>query len=175
AHNIVVEGADGLATELGHIKVADPQHGRLCGCGEHGCLEAYASGRHLPELLREQVRAGKPSPLYEAHRDDLTALGADAIDRAAAGGDAGAQALWDEVAERLGCAIGNVVTVFNPRVLVLGGGVMNSAPRLRQAVTQKLRSYAARPAQTHLQVEETRLGDDSGIIGAAYLALQATP
>ncbi|MEZ4273105.1 MAG: ROK family protein [Myxococcota bacterium] len=58
SHGRVVEGADGLATELGHIKVQSPETGRLCGCGGRGCLEAYTSGRHLPALLQQKIDAG---------------------------------------------------------------------------------------------------------------------
>ena len=169
----VVEGADGLATELGHIKVADPATGRLCGCGERGCIEAYASGRHLPDLLADKVRAGLKSRLHAAAGDNPTALSAGAIDAAAGEGDPAAQALWDDIARLLGCAIGNAITLFNPRVLVLGGGVLGAAPSLREAIARRLKDYAARPAQTNLRIVDTALGDDAGIVGAAHLAMRA--
>jgi glucokinase len=166
----VMEGADGLATELGHIKVGPLDNGRLCGCGERGCLEAYASGRHLPDLLAEKVAQGLPSPLFDAVKGKADKLTAGAIDAAAQGNDAAAAALWVDITEHLGRAIGNVVTLFNPSMLVLGGGVFAAAPHLRRACVQRLQQCAARPASTHLQVRDTTLGDDAGIIGAALVA-----
>ena len=169
-HGQVMEGGDGLATELGHTKVASVTEGRLCGCGERGCLEAYTSGRHLPELLAEKVAAGMPSRLFESVKGQLDALQARQMDEAASDGDAAARAVWDDVCEHLARAIGNTITLFNPRVLVLGGGVLVSAPNLKKRLAQRLQAYAARPAWERLKVRDTVLADDAGVIGSAMLA-----
>jgi glucokinase len=166
----LLEGADGLATELGHIKVASPLTGRRCGCGEHGCLEAYTSGSHLPQLLVAKGAEGFSSPLLTSVGGDLSKINALTIEAAAVAGDAAARALWSDVAERLGLAIANCVTVLNPQVLVLGGGVLLLAPSLRSAVVQHLRQAVARSHLKNLEICDARLGDDAGLVGAGLLA-----
>ena len=71
-------------------------------------------------------------------RGDAAELSAGRIESAALAGDAAAEALWTDVAERLGLAVGNAVTLWNPRVLVLGGGVLSAAPKLRQRVVENV-------------------------------------
>jgi glucokinase len=167
---LLLEGADGLATELGHIKVASPGDGRLCGCGERGCLEAYTSGRHLPELLMDKARAGLPSPLAESARGDPSQLNAATIEAAACSGDAAARALWEDIAQKLGVATASMVTVLNPRVLVLGGGVLTLAPSLKDRLLGVMREACSRPALSRLEVRNTELGDAAGLVGAGLLA-----
>ena len=171
----VVEGADGLATELGHIKVDSVLTGRQCGCGERGCLEAYASGRHLPALLLAKHDEGLTCALVEEVGREPGHLTADRIDAAAQAGDKAAQAVWLDIAELLGQAIGNTVTLFNPRVLVLGGGVLTSAPSLMTMVHTSIRRYAAASARVRLEVRSTTLVDNAGVIGSALLALSTAP
>ncbi len=171
----IVEGADGLATELGHIKIASPKDGRLCGCGERGCLEAYTSGRHLPELIAEKIAAGVPSAVLEAVPGALQRLTADVIESAALRGDKAACELWNEVGERLGIAIANVSTLLNPRVLVLGGGVLTAARSLRERVVGWVEAATERPHLARLSIRESALGDDAGLVGAGLLALSARP
>ena len=166
----VIEGADGLATELGHTKVASVRHGRQCGCGERGCLEAYTSGRHLPELLAEKVKGGLASPLFDSVKGDLNKLDAVSIDAAFEAQDAAAVALWEDISELLARSMGDMVTVFNPRVLVLGGGVLVHGKHLKKLVLERIGDHAARPAQKKLKICNTTLGDDAGIVGAALTA-----
>ena len=166
----VVEGADGVATELGHVKVETDINARHCGCGEVGCLEAYVAGRHLPALLGDLVMQGRPSRLWQAGSPLPERLGADQIDQAAAAGDIAAAALWDQVALALARSFGDCITLFNPRVLVLGGGVWTSSPGLRQRVRGLIGRFAGRPAQRHLRIEDARLGDAAGAIGAGLAA-----
>lgn len=166
----IVEGHDGLATELGHVKVDSVGSGRLCGCGERGCLEAYTSGRHLPDLLAAKVASGVKSPLFEGVQGDLSRLTAGYIEVGVSANDPGATALWDDVSALLARSIGDVVTLFNPNVLILGGGVLGAAPTLHRLVLERIRMYAARPAQRNLKICASVLGDDAGVIGAALAA-----
>jgi glucokinase len=169
----VIEGADGLATELGHTKIESVTAGRACGCGERGCLEAYTSGRHLPDLLLAKVAEGLKSPLVDAAGGKPEKMTAGHIEAAAQANDPAAMALWEDITERLARSIGNTMTLFNPRVLVLGGGVLVSAPSLKAAVSQRIKNYAGRPQQKNLIIRDTKLADDAGVIGAALLALES--
>lgn len=167
---LLVEGAEGLATELGHTKIGSPSTGRPCGCGERGCLEAYTSGRHLPDLLVEKVADGFESPLLQSIQGDLKQLNALRIERAAVDGDRAAGALWDDIAYKLGVSIANSITLFNPRVLILGGGVLTLAPGLCERLVGVIREHTARPALARLEIRDTELGDKAGLVGAGLLA-----
>lgn len=169
----LVEGADGLATELGHTKIESPTTGRPCGCGERGCLEAYTSGSHLPKLLAEKVATGLASPLFAEAAGDPSRVNARTLEGAAAVGDPAACALWEDIAARLGTGIANAVTLFNPRLLVLGGGVLLLAPSLRARVVTRIREAVARAHLARLEICDTRLGDEAGVIGAGLLAHDA--
>lgn len=171
SHGVLIEGVQGVATELGHIKVDSPKTGRACGCGEFGCLEAYCSGRHLPDLFREKHQSYLDSPLMQrALQDPQLRLGADTIETATRAGDPAAINLWEDIALKLGRAIGNVVTIFNSQILVLGGGVLRSAPSLEQRVIAHIKAITAKPALSSLQIRHTTLGEDAGVIGAASIA-----
>lgn len=148
----LLQGASGVAGELGHIKVV--RDGRQCGCGQHGCLEAYAGGACLAGWMQDE---------------GLTGSAAD-LERLVAGGSAKAQQLFDFVAESLGVAIANQVTVLNPGILVLGGGVLTNSPRLTQAVVALVKTRTSARAAARVQIKMSALGDDSGLIGAALLA-----
>lgn len=153
AGGALVKGANQVAGEFGHLKLL-PQGGRRCGCGQDGCLEAYVGGARLAEWMREEGLAGSASELESL----------------AASGDARAQRLYDFGVSHLALAIANQVTVLNPGVLVLGGGVLSRCPgmveRIRQAVAQ--RSTAA--SANAVRIAMATLGDDSGLVGAALLS-----
>lgn len=171
-HGRVLEGHGGMATELGHVKVRSVETGRACGCGERGCLEAYASGRHLPELLAAKVSSGVRSRLLDEVGEDRALLTADRIEAAAGAGDPAAVELWKDVALELGRAAGMVVTLFNPSVLVLGGGVLLAAPSLQQGVVDNMRRHSGRPQLEQVKLCASQLGDQAGLIGAGLLAHQ---
>lgn len=169
-HGHLVEGYDGLATELGHVKVAFGPDARACGCGARGCLEAYTSGRHLPARWAE-LRAAHPTSQDDGHASSPEAPGgADAIEALAVAGDPVARRLWDEAAVTLGRAVGDAVTLFNPEVLILGGGVLVHAPSLQERLVQSIGQHTSRPAITGLRIVGTALGDQAGTVGAAVLA-----
>jgi glucokinase len=160
-----VEGADGYATEIGHLKVAGLD-GRPCNCGQRGCLEAYTSGAHLGKRVAELAREGLATTLPT----DGSAR-SDAIEAAERSGDALAKRLSSEMVELLGDALATVCTLFNPRVVVLGGGVMAGAPTIAQRVIERAQARTLHESAAGVRMLRTQLGDDAGIIGAALLSL----
>ena len=161
----IFEGARGVAGEFGHVKVRPG--GRLCGCGEHGCLEAYAGGHNLGARAAEAMAEGRHTILAVPEGLRPTA---DMLERAARQGDALSQELLDDAALLVGVATANVVTLLNPAALFLGGGVLFGSPRMRQGVEQAVRDNANRAALERLVIVDPVLGDDAGVIGAAFLA-----
>jgi glucokinase len=166
------EGARGVAGELGHVKVRPARGGdpRPCGCGELGCLEAYAGGNNLGARVRAELAAGAPSGLPQLVQGNLEKVTASVVDRAAAAGDAYARALWVEVADLLGTAIANTVTLLNPARVILGGGVILGCPELDGLVRAVYGARVSRTAAAGVDLVRAALGDDAGVVGAALLA-----
>lgn len=164
-----LSGAAGVAGEFGHIKVVPG--GRLCGCGEHGCLEAYAGGHNLHKQMREALeRLGPATQMHALSGGDPAKLTSTLLEEAAGQGDPAAKEIYDGAAMFLGLAIANMVTVLNPARLILGGGVINHCPGLRRRVEEHVVTYANANARAAVEVRSAALGDDSGLIGAALLA-----
>lgn len=161
----LLEGAHGLATELGHVKVASVVDGPVCGCGQRGCLETFVGGAHLPDRWRDKVTAGLATKL-----DPTTALTAPVLDEAAATGDAAAMAVWEEGSHKLAQGLAAAVTLFDPSRLVLGGGVWQRAPGLAQLTRERLPQYLGAAYVPGLQIVNSTLGDDAGVVGAAWVA-----
>ncbi len=164
----LIRGAGGVAGELGHTKVVPG--GRRCGCGELGCLEAYAGGHNLIAQARELLSSGRSTLLAEMTERDPARLTPVVLEEAAEAGDPGAREIHERAGQYLGMAIANQVTVLNPARLILGGGVLLHCPGLRRYVEEGVRSLASTTAREHLSINMAELGDDSGLIGAALLA-----
>jgi glucokinase len=164
------EGGHGVAGELGHIKVA-PRGAvpRRCGCGEWGCLEAYAGGMNLAERVREELAEGRGAAVLAAAGGDPARLVASSVEAAYLAGDPYARELWAEVGELLGTAMANLCTLLNPSRLVLGGGVLLGCPNLLRISRAHLGDRTLRAARRGLSVELAGLGDDAGVVGAALL------
>lgn len=159
-------GATHLAGEIGHTKVVPG--GRLCGCGMRGCLEAYASGRHIQKRAQEELRAGERSLAVEL-AGGVDQVHAGFLDEAARRGDLYAGRLWEEVSTLLGMALGNAVTVLNPARLVMGGGVWQGAPELARRTIARLLELVNQPSREGFEVVDTVLGDAAGMLGSAAL------
>ncbi len=163
-------GASGVAGELGHVKVT-PRGvvGRRCGCGELGCLEAYAGGMNLSARLREEAAAGGAAAVLAEAGGDPARLDASAVERAYVAGDPFARERWAEIGELLGGAVANLVTLLDPGRLVLGGGILLGCPNLERIALAHLGDRASRSAARALSVVRAHLGDDAGVVGAALL------
>jgi glucokinase len=164
----LVRGGGGVAGELGHTKVVPG--GRRCGCGELGCLEAYAGGHNLIAQARELLFNGRSTMLAEMVEGDPTRITPVTLEQAAEAGDAGAREIHERAGHMLGLAIANMVTVLNPARLILGGGVLMNCPGLRRYVVEGVQAYASNTSREGLLIAEAELGDDSGLIGAALLS-----
>lgn len=167
----LVEGARGVAGEIGHVRVPSPRGRapRRCGCGQLGCLEAWAGGMNLSARVREDLQAGAATAVREVVGGDLARVSPSAVEQAFARGDAYARELWEELGELLGTAIANAVTLLNPARLILGGGVLMACPGLAASARRHLDAAVSPSAAVGLSVAEAALGDDAGLVGAALL------
>jgi glucokinase len=165
----VYRGTAWNAGELGHLTV--DYRGRRCACGRRGCLEAYASGTNIAARAREALEAGdEPSTLRS-----IAPLTARDVAEAAAAGDAVANRIWTETTEMLGSAIANILDVFNPELVVLGGGVTRAGRQLLDPVRDIGLGLAMPPAARSGDVVLAGLGEDLGVVAAAALAFERWP
>ena len=168
----LVGGATGIAGEIGHTKVVLGPRARPCGCGQRGCIEAYAGGRKLAERAREELAGGARSLAVELAGGDAGEVHAGHLDDAAARGDAYAVALWDEIAPLLGLVVANAVTLFNPARVIFGGGVLWGAAELRRRMLASYQELVNAASGEACTIVEAALGDAAGILGAASLAAE---
>lgn len=158
-------GAAGNGGEFGHITVRPG--GRDCLCGRRGCLEAYASGTSIAARARDLLDADDRASSLR----DLEAVRAEHVAAAAAAGDAVASELWQETTDLLGQAVTDLVNLFEPNVVVLGGGVTRSGAQLLDPVRDIVQNTAMPPAAARATVTLAGLGDEVCVVGAGALAL----
>lgn len=161
----VWHGADDIAAELGHVSIH--YDGVLCNCGVKGCVEAYASATAVVRRVREALEAGETSSLSGA--SEITCA---AVFEAAAAGDALARRIVDETITYLATAIGSLINIFNPDMVVLFGGMTNAGDQLfvplRQEVARRCFPVGAR----RCKIVRSELGDHAGVVGAAMTVKQ---
>jgi glucokinase len=156
-------GASGNGGELGHVTV--DWRGRRCkGCGRRGCLEAYVSGTSIAERAAEAAAADGNSSL--ARLAEPTAAD---VAQAALAGDALAQAVWAETVDALACGLTSIVNLFEPELVVLGGGVTRAGEQLVGPVRERVRADAMKPAAAAAEIVQSALGDHVGVVGAAAI------
>ena len=164
-------GAGNAAGEVGHTQVV--ADGLPCRCGRRGCLEQYTSGSGFQRRLAAAMRDGRSTSLIERCGGDPARLTAIDVYTAAGAGDALAREFWSDAVSLLTMATANYVTLLNPHVLVMGGGVIETVPALFDAVAEGVPERTTIVAARSSRIERARLGDLAGLIGAAALATPA--
>ena len=158
-------GADGCAGELGHrtIEVDGPQ----CHCGNFGCLEALASGWAVVREAKTRINQGEKSSVIELVGGRLESITAETVAVAARRGDQLAANIVRDAANYLGVGLANLVNIFNPELIVIGGGLSKMGNMLLKPARKVLKERAfTLPART-VRLVRARLGSNAGIIGAA--------
>ncbi len=159
----IYHGITGSAGELGHI-IVQP-NGARCLCGELGCLEAYASGTGIAWRAAALVEVGA-APGLERVRREKGGLDADEIADAAREGDEVARRLFEEAGFYLGVALTNCVNIFNPEMIVVGGGVTFGAGDLFFARAEEtMRQLSRKEPLGHVRLVRGELGDRAGPLG----------
>jgi glucokinase len=162
-------GATGAAGEIGHITVLP--WGPYCGCGNRGCLEALASGTAIAREGREMVRRGVPTLIADLAEGNPERVTAKLVAEAADKGDAEAQELLAEAMSYLGVGMANLVNLFNPELIVIGGGLTNMGEGLFGPVRRTIERRAFFAAAQAARVVPAQLGDDVGVLGAVAVAM----
>ncbi len=164
----VIYGATGSAGEIGHINMF--REGRPCRCGSSGCLGRYVSALGILRTFREKVEQGRHSIICEWVEDDLDAVTADMLSRAYDEGDPVAAETMQETGELLGYGLCAVFSLYNPEIIIVGGGMSNMGDRLLQYTKDVLDSHALRIPYGACTIVTAVLGDAAGMLGAAVCA-----
>lgn len=166
----IYTGSTGTAGELGHMVIDD--EGPLCNCGNRGCWESLASGTALAREARNHIREGASTSILYYASGDLEKVNAEVIQKAAQAGDNLANQLIARVAYYLGVGLANLTNIFNPELIVIGGGLSNMGDMLIQPAFKEAERRAFRQAYKAVRFARAELGRNSGVIGAAAFALQ---
>lgn len=162
-------GSVGGAGEVGHMVIKTD--GPKCGCGGRGCLEAMASGGAMARLAAERAKKNRSSSLLELAHGDPKKITALTVELAARSGDALAAEIIKEIGFYLGVGMSNLVNIFSPDMIVMGGGVMNLGELILKPVRETVRGLALSPARDNVKIVRAALKQDVGVLGAAALCL----
>jgi glucokinase len=165
-------GSSDVAGEIGHATIDIT--GRLCKCGNYGCLEAYASGPSIAARAREAVTGDEESLLYRIVQGDLERITAANVYEAAKLGDEAAVDVVRETARFLGAGIANLLNIFNPDVVVIAGGVTQAGATLFEPLRKEVRKRAFRPAVDSCRIVPGSLPGSAGVVGAVASFKQQT-
>lgn len=160
-------GPLGAAGELGHQTIiAD---GPLCGCGNHGCLEALASGPAITAEGVRLVKTGQAPMLHDLVEGDLSRITPREM---AESGDESVRDAIVRAARYLGMGVANVVTILHPDLVVLGGGVARIGPLLFDTVRETVRDRVRMFPTDGVEIKPSMLGEKAGVLGGIALAMK---
>ena len=164
-------GTHGFSGEFGHT-VIEPDSTVECMCGNYGCLEAVASGHAIAETAKAVIAAGRPTLLAELCGGDLKEITAEMVFQAAARGDCEAEAIVTAAIRRLGCGVVNLINIFDPEAIIIGGGIALAGEMLLKPI----RSIVAEKSMSHLTKEPVAIlpatfGLKASVTGAVGLVL----
>ncbi len=161
-------GSDGCAGEIGHMTIE--AHGPQCKCGNFGCLEVLASGTAMAKEAAECLSQGETSSILDFAEGRFENITAETVALAARQGDPIACDIVSRAASYLGIGLANLVNIFNPELIVIGGGVSKMGDMLLEPARKVIKERAFQLPVRRVRIVRARLGSNAGILGAvAYI------
>ena len=164
------KGRDGFAGEFGHIPMVD--NGILCKCGKQGCLETIASGTAITHAAKEGLKAGRSSLLSKLAKEDLEKIDVQQVVQAALMGDQYSISILANVGHWLGKGFAYLIQIFNPELIIMGGGMPEASPFILPPIQQAIHSYCNPELGNEIGIQVSELGSQAGIEGVAALVLE---
>ncbi|MBI3599254.1 MAG: ROK family protein [Nitrospinae bacterium] len=158
-------GEYGMAGELGHITIYPDGH--LCNCGNRGCLEQYASATGIVRMAKEKSQIPRPT-IVSAPKSQITA---NTIYQSAKKGDTYSLEIFQKMGRILGIGIADIVNILNIELFIIGGGVADAWDYFAPSTIEEIGKRTYRVTGERVKVIKAKLGDDAGIFGAAYVAI----
>lgn len=164
----IYRGFNFAGTELGHIVIV--KDGEPCGCGRKGCWEAYSSATGLIRMTKKKMLEAPSSKMWEIAGGDINKVNGKTSYDGLRAGDEAARQVVDEWVDYLACGLTNIVNIFQPEILSIGGGISKEGELLLAPLREKINSEQyAKNSDRKTEYKIAQLGNDAGIIGAAML------
>ena len=164
----VVRGASNAAGELGHIKL-QMNGGPICGCGDTGCLEAFASGPSIVAMAQDYIKGGKSTKFREMAAAEGGEITPYMVAKAAEAVDPVAKRIFEIVCEYIGIGLTSVINLLNPEKVIIGGGVAEAGDLLFDPIRRTIKERAMVVAGEAVEIVPAELGNSAGVIGASML------
>jgi len=162
----LVRGAANAAGEIGHIKMS-LKDGPLCGCGDYGCFEAYASGPAIVTMAKEYISGGKSAKYKEIAQDGI--ITPYAVAQAALQNDAVSIQIFKQIGTIIGVGLASVINLLNPEKIIIGGGVADAGDILLNPIRNAIADRAMPIQASSVSVVPAQLANAAGVIGASLL------
>lgn len=162
----IIRGATGTAGEIGHIIV--DLNGRQCGCGAHGCLEAYASRSAIEKRIEGALKKGRHSVILD-YLEEGKSITSSMIRKSIEREDELVTHCVDEASAYLSGGLASIINFINPKLIILGGGLIEAVDYFYKKTIKDAKLKCLPVPATKIEFKKTALGDFSGVIGAAYL------
>jgi glucokinase len=166
----IYTGAIGAAGEVGHMSIDD--NGPICNCGNRGCWETLASGTALAREAKHRIKEGVRTSILEYAEGDIEKVTAQVVHSAAEQGDSLAKELIARTGYYVGVGLSNLINIFNPELIVIGGGLSNIGDMLLEPALKTAGERACKEAFQAVHFASAELGQYSGVLGAAAFALR---
>ncbi len=163
------KGGNGYAGEIGHTTIY--AGGEICGCGSRGCWETYVGPRAIVRRIRDTIKAGAKSIIPELACGKMEKITMDMVVEAARRNDIVALNALHQVGVDLGVGISNLINIFNPELVIMGGALSLASPWLIQTIREALQARVLPPLLDKVNVIPSSLGLDSCVMGAIALVL----
>lgn len=166
----VLYGATGSAGEIGHMNMY--REGRPCKCGSSGCLGRYVSALGMLNTLKQKIESGYSSIICDWVHGDLSEITAKMVSEAYDLSDKAAIETLQETGEILGFGLVNVINLYNPEIIIIGGGMAAAGERLLKKTREIVNNHALKIPNKSCTITTALLGDSAGMVGAAIYAKQ---
>lgn len=164
-------GMTGTAGEFGHT-IIDPDSDFICTCGNRGCLMGVACGLTLPQRFKKKIEDGAHSALSSREGFDYSQVDGKLIKQGLDSGDLVSKSIVTDCADHIGIGVYNIFQVFNPPVIILGGGLMNMGDYYFERIKTKFYELARDMIYDPISIVKSEAEADAGLIGAAALLLE---
>lgn len=163
----IYRGSFGCAAELGHMVI--DRTGPTCGCGNYGCFEALAAGPAISKRARAALLGKDDSLILKYAGGEIDRVNAEHLAPAAAAGDPLAIEILTEIGQIVGTALTNLTNIFNPQLIVVGGGVADTGELILQVAESVVKERAIKPSSEMVKIVKAHLGNRAGFMGAGAL------
>jgi glucokinase len=163
----IYHGRTGSAGEGGHVSI--DYRGPICRCGKPGCIEILASGTAIARRAREALGAGRASSMIQLASGNVTAITGEIVGKASDNGDPLAREILSATIEMLALWLSNMVDLFDPEIIVIGGGAAAMLHPFFDQLRERVPKLAVNPRANEVPIVQARYGADAGIAGGAAL------